>query len=241
METVVLMAKAPVAGRVKTRLSTPLSSEEASSLYEGMLWDTAACLASPPGIRCRVFFSPRESAPYFGREPFDVFRADPQQGADLGERMSHAIGAAFAEGARRVAVVGADCPALSPRRIRQAFRELRDGAEAVFGPTSDGGFYLAGFVSDPGEIFGKGVAWSTGSVLATVTERCRKRGMAWSLLAEERDIDTMDDLAWLRDQVAGGRSPRCPETRRRISGIFSGFGRPEDFRIAGSAGRTSGR
>ncbi len=216
METVILMAKAPTAGFVKTRLSPPLASADAARVYEGLLLDTAATILAVPGAHPLLFFSPPGSEPYFASRPFEGFRAQPQQGADLGERMTRAIGAAFGSGARRVAIVGADCPALSPGRIGQAFRELRDGADAVFGPAADGGFYLAAFTSLDEGLFGGGIAWGGDTVLTTVTDRCRKRGMAWSLLPEERDIDTADDLSWLAARLAGGCFVRCTETRRRL-------------------------
>lgn len=222
MRTVILMAKAPVAGTVKTRLCPPLSPGEAADLYERMLLAAAGCLRAVPAVRRRVSFSPPGAASYFRGAAFEGFGAAPQRGADLGERMTNAIGEAFAGGARRVAIVGADCPGLSPERISQAFDELLRGADAVFGPAPDGGFYLAAFNAVPRDLFGPGIAWSSPAVLPDIAARCRKAGMAWSLLPEERDIDTPEDLAWL---TSGGAS--------RL--------RPAEARTSRSAGRMSGR
>jgi rSAM/selenodomain-associated transferase 1 len=215
METVVLMAKAPIPGRVKTRLSPPLSPEDAARLYEGLLLDAAATVLAVPRAQRLLFYAPAGSGRRFAGAAFAGFRARPQRGSDLGERMTRAIDAAFSEGARRVVIVGADCPALSPARIGQAFRELRDGADVVFGPAADGGFYLAGFAAAPGTLFECGIAWGSGSVLAAVVARCRSRRLSWSLLPEERDVDTADDLAWLEERKAGGWFPRRAGASRR--------------------------
>jgi rSAM/selenodomain-associated transferase 1 len=222
MRTVILMAKAPIAGTVKTRLCPPLSQGEAARLYEKLLLDAAGCLRSIPAVRRIASFAPAAAAPYFRGAAFEGFGISPQRGADLGERMTNAIGEAFAEGAKRVAIVGADCPGLSPGRVAQAFDELRLGADAVFGPTADGGFYLAGFNAIPEKLFGPGIPWSTGSVMGDVAARCRESGMTWSLLPEERDIDRPEDLAWLTSGCAFRARPAARRTSR-------------------SAGRTSGR
>ncbi|HEY5996472.1 MAG TPA: TIGR04282 family arsenosugar biosynthesis glycosyltransferase [Candidatus Deferrimicrobiaceae bacterium] len=215
MQTVILMAKAPIAGTVKTRLCPPLSQGEAARLYERLLLDAAGCLRAVPSASLVASFAPAAAAPYFRGAAFEGFRASAQRGADLGERMTNAIGEAFAGGAKRVAIVGADCPGLSPGRVALAFDELRRGADAVFGPTPDGGFYLAGFNAFPGGLFGPGIPWSTGSVMADVLGRCRKSGMAWSLLPEERDIDTPEDLAWLTSASAfRGRPAAARRTSR---------------------------
>lgn len=221
MRTVILMAKAPVAGAVKTRLCPPLSPGEAADFYERMLHAAAGCLRAVPAVRRSVSFSPPGAASYFSGAAFEGFGSAPQRGADLGERMANAIGDAFAGGARRVAIIGADCPGLSPERISQAFDELRRGADAVFGPTPDGGFYLGGFNAVPRDLFGPGIAWSSPTVLADVTARCRRAGMAWSLLPEERDIDTPGDLAWLTSGCASRLRPAGCRTSRsaaRMSG-----------------------
>ncbi len=216
METVILMAKAPLAGFVKTRLSPPLLLEDAARIYEGLLLDAAAAILAVPRSRAMLFFTPSGSGQYFAARPFGGFIAQPQRGASLGDRMTGAIGTAFRGGSKRVVIVGTDCPGLTPGRIAEAFRELRTGADAVFGPARDGGFYLAGFNALPGTLFGGAVDWGSASVLATVTRRCRAHGMTWSLLREERDIDTPADLAWLVARLNKGGFPRCVETRRRL-------------------------
>jgi rSAM/selenodomain-associated transferase 1 len=204
MDTVILMAKAPVPGAVKTRLCPPLTPAGAARLYDRLLRDTASRIRSVDRVRRMAFHDPPGASDFFRSAPFRGFEARPQRGADLGERMSRAAAEAFAEGAGRVAIVGADCPDMTASRIAMAFRELRDGADAAFGPATDGGFYLAAFREPPGALFGRGIAWGTGTVMAAVAARCRLRGMAWSLLPEARDVDTPEDLAWLLEREGKG-------------------------------------
>lgn len=214
---VILMAKAPTAGRVKTRLSPPLSPVQAARLYARMLRDTAAAIGRARCAR-HLFLDPPGREGRFRGGPFRGFRLHDQGDGDLGVRMSRAIETVLAGGALRVAVVGADCPSLSARRLAEAFRELREGADAVFGPTPDGGFYLAGFSRFPRALFGPGVAWGTETVLETVVRRCRRRGIAYSLLPPERDIDTPEDLEWLKGRPGSGRAGAGTETRERFNG-----------------------
>ncbi|MBI5576635.1 MAG: TIGR04282 family arsenosugar biosynthesis glycosyltransferase [Deltaproteobacteria bacterium] len=215
----VLMCKAPVSGKVKTRLCPPLTPREAAGLYACLLEDTAAEAVSLRRLRKFLFHSPPEARGHFLAAPFSGFILMDQKGYDLGERMTNAMDAAFSSGARRVAVIGADCPALSAGRIRSALRELEDGADAVFGPAEDGGFYLIGLCAPSPDLL-RGIAWSTRTVLAAVISRCRNAGMAYALLPAELDIDTAESLDELRRRMRLGPRPACPRTREWL-GIAS--------------------
>lgn len=212
-DTLILMCKGPIPGKVKTRLCPPLSRRQAAALYACLLEDTAGEAASLRGIRRRLFYAPPEAKAYFLAAPFSGFSPREQKGNGLGERMAHAMEEAFSEGARRVAIIGGDCPALSAERIRSAFRELSDGADAVFGPAEDGGFYLIG-LSAPSPFLFPGIEWSTGTVLPEILSRCRKAGMTCALLPAESDVDTAEDLAALRRWTRARNRPPCPRTRR---------------------------
>jgi glycosyltransferase A (GT-A) superfamily protein (DUF2064 family) len=127
--------------------------------------------------------------------------------------MARAMGVAFANGARRIVVIGADCPALSATRIRAAFGELAGGADAVFGPAGDGGFYLAGLSAPAPSLF-RGIEWGGPAVLSDVLSRCRREGMTYALLPVESDVDTAADLEALRRWARTRAHPPCPRTRR---------------------------
>ena len=234
-EAVVLMAKAPVAGRVKTRLCPPLDSIGSAALYACMLGDTAAELSTLPRVRRYLFLDPAKPADFPGGMPFSAFEWFPQRGEDLGDRMREAAATAFRRGARRVVIVGADCPALSAGKVRRAFLELSTGASVVFGPSEDGGFYLVG-LSSPDERLFLGFRWSTPEVLRNAAARCRMLSAPFSFLPSERDVDTGEDLLALREWARTHPRPACPRTREWING----FPWPGGGGFPGSPGRTPG-
>jgi rSAM/selenodomain-associated transferase 1 len=212
-DALILMAKAPLPGLVKTRMRPFLGPRGAADLYSCLLADIAAEAATLGRVRRYLFYLPPEGRSHFLSDPFSRFQLREQEGNDLGERMAGAMEEAFAAGARRVAVIGADCPALSAQRIRSAFRELSDRADAVFGPAADGGFYLVGRNAAVPSLF-PGIEWSTRTVLQSVLSRCRCAGMTYALLPVEADVDTGEDLEALRAWTRAHAHPRCARTRR---------------------------
>jgi len=229
------MGKAPRAGRVKTRLTPPLSRGEAAGLYACLLADTGLEMSSLEGVRRYLFLDPPEGLDPAIASCFRGFERFPQRGKGLGGRMLHAAGVAFRGGAKRVAIVGADCPALPSSRVREALRELRDGAGAAFGPSTDGGFHLVALASADPRPF-RGVAWGTSAVLTSVAARLRETGTPFSFLPPESDVDTWGDLLALREWARTHALPACPRTRGWVRGFFgpAGGGSP------GSPERTHG-
>lgn len=219
-DALILLCKAPFPGLVKTRLAPLLGGRGAASFYRCLLEDSAEEMSRVGGVSHYLFYTPDSAASAFARAPFTRFRRLPQRGGGLGERMARAVDVALLRGARRVVLVGADCPALGAPRVRAALRELADGAGAVFGPARDGGFYLAGFTGPVGPLF-RGVAWGTGEVLAAVAERCRRGGIRYSLLPSESDIDTPGDVAAFARWSESHRTPPCRRSRRRVSALTS--------------------
>ncbi|NJD61900.1 MAG: glycosyltransferase [Deltaproteobacteria bacterium] len=212
-DALILMAKAPLPGQVKTRMFPVLGPRGASAFYSCLLADVAGEAAGLGGGRRYLFYLPPAGRSHFLSDPFSRFQLREQAGSDLGERMAGAMHGAFSDGARSVVVIGADCPALSARRIRSAFRELSDGADAVFGPAVDGGFYLVGLNTAVPSLF-PGIEWSTRAVLQTILSRCRRAGMTYALLPVEADVDTGEDLGALRVWLRSHAHPRCARTRK---------------------------
>ncbi len=214
-DALILMAKVPRPGAVKTRLTPPLSAREAAALYACMLADTAEEMASLAGVRRYLFRAP-PGGRAFDSAPFAGYAIRRQSGGDLGERMERAAAWAFRAGAARVALIGADCPALAAARVREAFRELAAGASVVLGPSADGGFHLAALAAPAPSLFGE-IVWGTGSVLAGVAARCRAAGLPYALLRAERDVDSAEDVAALSRWARSHRRPPCPRTRRWLT------------------------
>jgi rSAM/selenodomain-associated transferase 1 len=219
-KALIVMGKAPLPGRVKTRLCPPLSPRDASALCACMLADTADEMASLRRVRRYLFVDPPAEIESLQAPPFSSFERRPQRGKDLGERMADAAETAFREGARSVTIIGADCPALSAGRVTLAFREIEDGADAVLGPAADGGFYLLG-MSRPDDRPFRGIGWGAPTVLSEVVARFRASGTPFAFLPRERDIDVYEDLVAFRGWAEKHRAPACPRTRRWVISFFA--------------------
>lgn len=178
----VVIAKAPVAGRSKTRLCPPCSPEEAAALAEAALMDTLAAVAATPARR-RVVALAGEPGPWLPAG-FDVVA---QRGDDLGERLGAAIADAGAPGL----VVGMDTPQLTPGLLVAAAGRLAR-ADAVLGPALDGGYWTIGLrAADRGAF--EGVPMSTARTAAAQRARLRELGLSVASLPPLRDVDAIED------------------------------------------------
>ncbi len=215
---VLVFAKLPRAGRVKTRLLGDLSPSRAADLAVAFLDDLAQRLANQSfDLRLAWALEPGDPvpAPTAPTAPTAII----QRGADLGERMSTAFDEAFAT-YDQVAIVGADLPDLSPATCLEAFAALDRGAEIVLGPATDGGYYLiAADAPPPTELFA-GIAWGGDGVLAATRARCVERGLAVALLAPADDVDTPADLARLAARLVA-----APELCPRTYALLGAWGR----------------
>ena len=190
----IVFARAPEAGVVKTRLAAELGDAEALRLYREM--GTAVVAQATRGAwQCTVAFTPHDGAPTVRAWLGDALDYVPQVAGDLGERMGQAIRSALSHGADRVVVIGTDCPELESGDIVSAFDAL-DEADVVFGPATDGGYYLIGVRGDHPALFER-MAWSAPDTLAVSLDRAAQAGLVVRLLGLRSDIDTAEDLrAW---------------------------------------------
>lgn len=189
-----VFAKPPTPGRVKTRLTPPLSHAEAAELYSCMLKDTLAKAKSLPGAERFVLYADEEGAVEYFRGIAPDVELFPQEGGTLGDRMERAFARAFARGFRRVVIIGSDSPDLPPGIVESAFALLcKENVDVVFGPSEDGGYYLLAMKRLHGELF-RGIPWSSGSVLEDSLARCAAAGLKVELLPVWYDLDTVADL-----------------------------------------------
>ena len=195
-----VMAKAPIPGGVKTRLCPLLGSEGAARLHECFVLDAVEKASSVPNAEVVVAYTPRGTLPLFRGAAPDLGRYFLQRGRNLGERMSYCFERLCGPG-RAVVVMGADSPTLPARCLELAFDVLATGsADAVFGPASDGGYYLIGLLSAQPELF-QGIAWGTSSVLDASLSRAKELGLRSRLLPEWYDVDRPADLACLKTEL----------------------------------------
>lgn len=186
MTRIVIFAKAPVAGRVKTRLIPALGAEGAAALAREMLEATVE-EALATGLAVELCGEP-DAAGWHDSRAGLVLTA--QGAGDLGERLARAAERVLGED--RILLVGADCPELDRRRLGAAAQAL-DDHDSVLHPAHDGGYALLGLRRFDRSVF-EGIDWST-SVVAAQT-RARIETLGWSLHVGEtlRDIDEPGDL-----------------------------------------------
>lgn len=193
-QALLIFAKQPVPGRVKTRLSPPLSPDDAARLYSCMLADTVGKHSSGRHFEALLFFEPSDGAEEFFRRTCPGLPAFSQQGEGLGERLERAFASAFAMGFSAVACIGSDSPDLPRWYVEDAFRLLQEGrAEVVFGPVEDGGYCLLAATRHYSGLF-RDIPWSTGEVLERSERQARALGLRTLRLPVWHDVDTAEDL-----------------------------------------------
>ncbi len=211
-----IFAKWPEPGRVKTRLSPPLTMQEAASLYQCMLMDTLTATSGIRGIQRMLFFDGEDAQASFFKTLAPDATVCRQQGSTLGERLAAAFATAFERGSQSVAVIGTDSPHLDPQEICTAFSLLAsDKADVVFGPSADGGYYLVGLRESKPELF-RDISWSSSKVLSESLARANSIGLRQALLAPCFDLDTADDL---RRLVELSETVMAPQTRALLAGL----------------------
>ncbi len=215
----VIFARNPVPGAVKTRLHSRYTPEQTAAIYRAFIRDTVntakkaavdrRCMAcDPPGAET-------ELSVLCGTD-WDLF---PQVAADLGERMYRAGRHCFDVGAQRVVILGTDVPSLPPCHIDRAF-ELLARNEIVLGPSMDGGYYLVGLSRPIHEIF-LNIAWSTEHVFARTLERAEALGLTVGVVPSWYDVDTPEQLDHLvghtSAHIRSGKADPIPFTRACLS------------------------
>jgi uncharacterized protein len=192
--TLVLMLKAPIAGRVKTRLAAEIGAVTAREAYRALVEHQMTQL--PADYPIEIHFTPSEEKPlmekWLGSRP-SYF---PQCEGHLGERLSHAMFGAFSRGASRLLFLGGDCPALSHALIKDATQVLTPG-RIVLGPATDGGYYLLGISTIARELF-IDISWSTPRVLKETLQQAARCQLTPHLLPFHEDVD--DLASWTRAQ-----------------------------------------
>jgi hypothetical protein len=192
-----IFAKAPVPGRVKTRLAGQLGTRGAAALYQKLLRRTVRIACNARLCPIELWCTPDARHGFFAacRQEYGV-TLRRQCAGDLGRRMNRALNQTLAAGHPAV-LIGGDCASLGETELRTAFGLLAAGHEAVLGPAADGGYVLVG-LNRPCPALFRDIAWSTPTVLAATRRRLRRAGMNWAELPPGWDVDTPADLRRLR-------------------------------------------
>lgn len=203
-QLLVVVAKTPVPGEVKTRLLTKLTPAQATELYSCFIRDRIREISRLKGIDLAIAYTPEASEDYFARFLSNGFELFPQQGRNLGERLHNIFVQKLSQGYRSVCIIDSDTPDLPRSLVAMAFLWLTsESTDAVFGPCEDGGYYLVGLREAQSALF-TDIPWSTADVLPLSLQKAEAIGLRTRLLPPWNDLDTVDDLlAFYRKYTSG--------------------------------------
>jgi uncharacterized protein len=202
-----VMAKAPRAGTVKTRLTPPLTPEQAAELNVCFLRDTAENIAGVAGAAGLISYTPVGDEGLFEGLLPEGFALVAQRGDGFGERLLAAAEDVLTCGFGSVCLIDSDSPTVPRAAYEQAVAELaRPGERIVIGPAEDGGYYLIGMKRAHAAVFER-IAWSTGTVYAETCERARAAGIEVVELPLWYDVDDAATLKILQAELLGGMGP----------------------------------
>ncbi|HEU5343107.1 MAG TPA: TIGR04282 family arsenosugar biosynthesis glycosyltransferase [Ktedonobacterales bacterium] len=230
-DALVIVAKPPEPGMVKTRLASVIGPQRAADLYRAFLGDLAERFGAAQGVGhydLRWACAPGRHTPEAAFEALrgvvgcagEVFL---QRGANFAERLYQIACDCRAAGYRRLVISSSDSPHLPTDAVADAFAAL-DGADVALGPAEDGGYYLIGLwlnrqPATPPDLF-RGIRMSTATVCAETLARARALGLAATLLAPTFDIDEPPDLARLWDTLRHADERLAPRTRLALAGLL---------------------
>ena len=206
-------------GQVKTRLSPPLSQDEAATLYQAFLGDALEAYVADDSfgieesVAVRLYFAGANVLPAgFAQEDITTHQ---QTGRGLGPRMLRAFAETFAAGFERIVIIGTDHPTLPPAFVGEAFRALAQPFTVALGPSTDGGYYLLGLNELYAPLFE--MEYSHGSVFKHTLERAIEEGARPVVLPEWYDVDDMGSLLRLvREWREGAPTPLRTESALRV-------------------------
>jgi hypothetical protein len=210
-----IVAKRPVPGQTKTRLTPPLSAEQAAALYECFLRDSLDLIRRTPGVQPVLVYLPPDAAAYFAALAPDFDRV-PQEGPDLGCRLDNALTRYLQSDYGMVAVMNSDGPTLPVACLTAAFDSLRNGADVVLGPADDGGYYLIG-LKRPAPRLLREVRMSTAHVTADTLALAAEEGLSVALLPTWYDVDDSASLARLATELSTAPPDVAPHTRALLT------------------------
>ena len=204
--TLVIMAKAPRPGMVKTRLASGLPSVAVAALYRCLLEDTISLARSLSGVNVAIM-CPEQDQSELARLFGDSVPVVAQMGSGLAAGLI-SVFRRFTECDKRAIAFNSDSPHLAPSVLEGAFQILAEH-DLVIGPTHDGGYYLVGAKAAHPDLFEDG-GMSTGTALDRLLARARSRGLSTGFTEDFYDIDVADDLLRVAAELAAAphRAPR---------------------------------
>lgn len=221
------MAKAPIAGAVKTRLVPPLAALEAAALNICFLRDMAANIQSVSETEAAsglVVYTPAGAESAFAGVLPEGFELLVQRGSSLGERLCNATDDLLQQGYGAVCLINSDSPNLPKSILIRAIESLvTEGDRVVLGAAEDGGYYLIGLKHAHRNLFNE-IAWSTSDVLARTQQRAAEIDLPVELLPTWYDVDDAETLDRLCEELfltsSSNEAYPAPYTRAFLESII---------------------
>ena len=201
---VIVFAKAPEAGRVKTRLAAEIGDAEALRVYREMAerqWEWLLAARNTDGFHLGVSFAPAEAEPLIRAWLAGADAYLPQTDGNLGDRIANACDWALDQGGRSVTVMGSDCPGFDHRHLQIGFAGIQNHSYSL-GPALDGGFYALTLTPQARPLLKRlpGIPWSSSQTSASLIREADSLDLAGLLLPELRDLDTLADLVFYQKE-----------------------------------------
>jgi len=213
---ILVFAKAPRAGQVKTRLAKAIGAEEAARVYSEWLQETVLRLHRARLAPLELWVTPDTQHPLF-QQLIDTtgIELHTQPNGDLGQRMHQVMAHALARYESAV-LIGSDCPVMQPGYVQRALAVMDAGVDTVLGPAEDGGYVLLGLRKVVAGLFAD-IPWSTGRVLQATRDRLRAvRRNSWAELETLWDIDSVADFERWRTLQTGLPTEKHNETGKEV-------------------------
>ncbi len=217
---IVMFAKAPVPGQVKTRLGVVIGNEASARLHGAFLADLAQTISDYDAIGFLAYAGDPN------HPGFDAVRAAGltfvgQGDGDLGTRLTNVIGDLFKRGHDAVITIGSDSPTLSSAHFDEALDALSKH-DVYLGPSFDGGFYLIAMKAPTAAPF-QGITWSTERVAQETVQACRSAGLDVTLGQWWYDVDEIEDLQRLHFHVLDVLCNHSPESLKNTASVLVEF------------------
>jgi hypothetical protein len=196
--SILVFAKAPISGEVKTRLFSLMNAEAATTLHKELVFHTLSLAVDLKAGSVELWCTPSIEHPFFiqcaKKYTVELHR---QTEGDLGRRMAYAFDKTLQK-VPMALLIGTDCPSLTSDDLKDAKKALKKGTPVVISPVEDGGYVLIGLRQYESTLF-EGISWGTSSVLEETRERLRRLGWRWRELPERWDVDRPEDVERLRN------------------------------------------
>jgi len=208
----VIFAKYPETGKVKTRLGKAIGYENSMLVYKAMLKDIILKMSTCKDYYVALCYTPKGKKKNF-KNIFKVDILHVQTNGNLGDKMTDCF-RHFLKKYVNVVIIGSDAPMMNSRIVKNSFKLLKD-KDIVLGESDDGGYYLIG-MKKVHDIF-SGIRWSTKNVLKDSIKKIKKKNLSYELLPEMFDVDTVDDLKKTRKHIKKKDSPNTFEILKIIN------------------------